>query len=313
MKIGVKSLLCAMVLVLCVSTCAFAQFSDMPQGDDGIVIEKAVQNGLLTGFEDGTVRPSDAITRAQMAAIMVRALGASEVADISAFGDVQSDAWYYDSLAKAVAMEAFKGDGENLNPNNTITRQEALIVLSRIFDLPSADTKILETNYADGNAVSDWAREEVCKVLAAGYVPESENIRPLDAMTRLEFAQIMDRLVKVYITESGVYTNENLPEGNILIKAEGVTFNNAEIKQNVFVGDGVKGKTEFNFCKTERVIIRGGRTIVNRGEHMSVRAIGKDSALELKNLPTSLNPDGAFYAKSGKGTIYIQMDNVALE
>ena len=78
-KITAMILSAAMIFVM--STGVFAAFSDMPQGADGEVIQKAVDNGLIAGFEDGTVQPATAITRAQMATIMSRAMKAQEKAD----------------------------------------------------------------------------------------------------------------------------------------------------------------------------------------------------------------------------------------
>lgn len=296
---------------LCVNAFA-AEFTDMPEGDNGVVITKAVENGLLTGFEDGTVRPDAEITRAQMAAIMVRALGAEKTADISGFSDVTEDKWYYSDMAKAVFMEAFKGDGEKLNPENGITRQEAFIVLSRIFYLPEEDSSVLD-KFSDGASVSEWAKAEVSKIVGGGYVDGSE-LRPLDKMTRLEFATVMDKLVSVYVTEETEFTAENLPAGNILVKVNNVKFKDAEITANVFVGDGVAETTTFENCSTKRVIVRGGNCTVDGGKHHHMNAIGDKTSLSLVNSP---KPDEegikCFFATPGKGTVRISLGVVDMK
>ena len=121
---------------------AFAAFDDMPDGEMGVAIENAVNNGLLTGYEDNTVKPYEPITRAQMSAIIVRAFGATE-RTATAFGDVPDDAWYKESVEQAVYMGAFEGDDNgNFNPNNNITFQETYTVLARVFQFVSRDITV---------------------------------------------------------------------------------------------------------------------------------------------------------------------------
>lgn len=289
-----------------------ADFVDMPDGANGEIIMKAVENGLLTGFEDNTVRPDAEITRAQMAAIMARSLGAEKTADISAFSDVTEDKWYYNDMAKAVFMEAFKGDGEKLNPENGITRQEAFIVLSRIFYLPEAEISVLD-KFSDGSDVSDWAKAEVSKVVEGGYV-SGDTLRPLDKMTRFEFAEVMDKLVSVYVTEETTFTKENLPEGNILIKTGNVKFSDVDVEANVFVGDGVKEEITFENCNTKRIIVRGGGCVVDGGKHHHINALCEETYLSLVNAPLP-DEEGikCFFATPGKGNVRVSLGAVDMK
>jgi len=282
----ISALVLTVAMVFLMSVSAFASFADMPQGTDGEVLQKAVDNGLIQGFEDNTVRPNTPITRAQMATIMSRAMKAEEVADISAFVDVKAGDWYYDAMAKAVQMKAFKGDDKKqLNPNNTITRQEALIVLCRIFNVPEANSNALSV-YSDGNTVADWAKKEVSSIAAAGYLGNISAIRPLDPMTRLEFAQIMDRMVTTYIDEPGEYTT--LPAGNVLVRAEGVSFKGVKTNNVIFIGDGVKEEVGFTNCEVESMVIRGKKVVLYSGTYAWINAAGNGTELYLEKLPVDL-------------------------
>lgn len=295
------------VIVLAMSVSSFAAFSDMPAGVDGEVLQKAVDNGLIQGFEDGTVQPDTPITRAQMAAIMSRAMNAEEKADISGFADVKEGEWYYDAMAKAVYMSAFKGDTLNcLNPNATIKRQEAFIVLARIFDIPESDTNVVY-KFSDGNQVATWAKKEVAAVAGAGYLGNDAAIRPSDAMTRLEFAQIMDRIVNVYIDEDGEYTT--LPEGNVLVRAKNVSFKGVTTSKNLYLGDGIEGIVNFNDCVVERLVVRNKKVAINSGTYTWVRGIGQGTEVYLMKSPIELvkkfedGTTGKFYAAPGKAVL----------
>ncbi len=301
------AIIMTVAMLLLMSVNSFAAFTDMPQGEDGEVLKKAVDNGLIQGFEDNTVRPQTPITRAQMATIMSRAMKTVEKADLSDFVDVKSDDWYYEAMAKAVSMEAFKGDDKKqLNPNNTITRQEALVVLCRIFDVPDSDASALG-KYSDGSQVASWAAKEVRSIAAAGYLGNITEIRPLEPMTRLEFAQIMDRIVTTYIDEEGEYTN--LPAGNILVRAENVTIKGIKTDNVIFIGDGVESEVNFTDCTVERIVARGKKATINSGTYAYIRAIGNGTQVVLKKMPMELvkkfsdGKYGEFYAKPGKGTI----------
>ena len=313
----VLSTVLTVAMVAFMSLSAVAAFSDMPEGVDGEVLQKAVDNGLIAGFEDGTVQPATPITRAQMATIMSRAMRAEEKADITAFTDVKEGDWYYDAMAQAVSMGAFKGDDQNcLNPNNTITRQEAFIVLSRIFDLPEQNETVLD-KYADASSVASWAKKEVSAVAGGGYADSDTDLRPLDAMTRLEFAKVMDKLVTLYIDKEGEYTS--LPDGNVLVRAENVIFKGITFSKAIFIGEGVKGNTEFTDCVMERIIIRGGRGVLNSGTYTNVRAIGNNTQIELKKKPSQLvkiyedGTTGRIYAQSGKAVIILPQIEVEIK
>lgn len=310
MKGLLKSILAVCVALMLVSTSVFASFTDMPGGEDGIAIQKAVDNGLLTGFEDSTVRPNAPITRAQMATIIVRMFGATEKADISAYTDVAPSNWYYDALSQGVAMGAFKGSYNKLNPNAEISVQEALIVLSRVFDLPEAPVSALLT-LEDVDVIAAWAKLDVAKIVAGGYVSNTGYLKPEKPMKRVDFARIMDKLVQSYITQGGEYNASNFPQGNVLIKAENVTLKGVTSKNNIYIGDGVKGTTSFEECDLERVVLRGGKADVLSGTYTTFRAVGTGTKVNLGKFPIELvrkfedGSTGVFYAKPGFGEIII--------
>ena len=103
-------------------------------------IDAAVANGLLHGRENGKIDSEANLTRAEMAAVMVRAFGATIKADVSRFSDLDPSAWYYDDFAKAVQMRVFQGDDTGrMRPNDYITREEVFAVVSRALVLNTSD------------------------------------------------------------------------------------------------------------------------------------------------------------------------------
>ena len=306
----------SLILAFSMSQGAFAAFTDMPEGADGEILQKAVDNGLITGFEDGSIQPQTPITRAQMATIMSRAMNAEKKADISSFVDVKEGDWYYDAMAKAVYMDAFKGDTNScLNPNNSISRQEAFIVLCRIFDIQDTDKNALG-KYTDKANVASWAQTEARSIAAAGYLGDITELRPLDAMTRLEFAQIMDRIVNVYIDEDGEYTT--LPDGNVLVRAKKVSFKGVKSDKIIYLGDGISEVVNFTDCICEKIVIRGENIALNSGTYASIRGIGMGTKIYLNKNPLELvkkyddGTIGKFYAARGKAIFIPLVQNVEI-
>lgn len=261
-----------------------ADFSDMP-GDEGLKtsIQHAVANGILSGYEDGTVRSDSNITRAEMASIIVRTFKANTDADISAFSDVFPDDWYYPYFQKAYFMGAFCGDGNgHLIPQSNITFQETFTVLSQVFDLlppytrtrdlpdPLPENTIYNPNnirlydisalskYSDYKDIAGWA-----VVFTAGVVSNigwnGANLNPNAYITRGQFAVLMDNIVQNYIDEPGAYTE--IPTGNTVIRCDGIILNELNTDSDIYIADCIsQGGIELKGIKAKRLIIRGCQT-----------------------------------------------------
>ncbi len=249
-----------------------AEFTDMPTEPVlKTALENAVENGILSGYDTGEIKPDGKITRAEMSTIITRAFGVTATADISAFKDVSPDAWYYEYLSKGVAMGAFSGDGQNLNPENNITFQETFTVISRIFDLQEMDEASID-HLTDKDMIDDWAKEFVVKVFTGGYWgADITELRPNDHITRGEFAVLMDRLVQVYITEPGEYSE--LEDVNVLIRTGDVKFNEVINTKKIIVGDGADGDVIFNKSDLNAIVGRGGSIVPAETVVTSLRLI----------------------------------------
>src|SRR6056297_2030659 len=145
-------------------------FSDMPDDWSTQALQNAVNNGLLNGA-DGKIMPKENLTRAQMAAVINRAFGAEVKGDISDFNDVPDVAWFFDEMAKAVHMKTFMGSNNNLNPNDSITREEAFLVIARALKLKNSGEEL--EGFNDLDQISEWAKDGVYSLIQKGYVQGS--------------------------------------------------------------------------------------------------------------------------------------------
>ena len=281
-----KILVLFTVIAMMLSMTAFAaEFKDMPDNWATEALNAAVENGLMSG-SDGYIYPDNPMTRAEMAAIIARATGATKEADISSFSDVSEADWFYSVMAKAVGMKAFNGSDGKLNPNNNITRQEAFVVLARVFGLDrKADKEYTElAKFTDSHSVADWAKASVNMIVKSGYVGGNDGkINPLANITRAEFAVVMNRLVKYYIDQPGDYTPA--ADGNVMIRCGGVNIKDLVSDKMICVGD-IKDEEEVTFSKCNisgSVVVRGGKTTVG-GKFADLKGLMKSVTLDISGL-----------------------------
>ena len=249
------------VLILCFAASVFtvsaATFEDMPNDWSTNALQHAVANGLLQGT-DNKLLPKDKLTRAQMATILVRALGATEKGDISAFTDVKTTSWYYDSMAISYKMGIFRGDGAGkMNPDNAITRQEAFVVLSRAFSLSSSTTSGLN-KFTDSADVASWAKEGIEALVINGYVGGSNGkLNPNANITRAEFAQVMYNLVKTYGNVAEDIPTAGTVIGNVIVRGNITKLSDLNIEGDLIIGDGVPSNFSLeNVNVSGRIVIR---------------------------------------------------------
>ena len=180
------------LLSLAVSAADPAEY-DIPDDWSHDALVFAVENDVLRGDEKQNLNPQNKITRAEMAAVLVRLLGATQEGSLSAFTDVDPTAWYCAELGTAYACGIFGGVSETqMMPGAPITREQAVVVLCRAFGIVSDDREAY-TEFSDAASVSAYARDSVSAMrtlgLLGGY--EDGSFRPLAYITRAEIAQLL--------------------------------------------------------------------------------------------------------------------------
>lgn len=267
-KIGKRIL--SLVLVACMiapSIIAVAnesiidKFTDFPDDWSTQAVTAAVNNGLLHGYDDNTIRAEGLLTRAEMATVINNAFGAVIKADISAYKDVSPDAWYYDEIAKGVNMGTFIGAGDGyMYPDDPITREETFVVIARALVLSDENTASLD-KFTDKGSISSWAINAIAALAARGYVngDEASRVTPSNNITRAEFATLMDNIVKKYYSAGGTYTGTI--NGSVMINVGGVTLSNMVINGDLIIGDGVHtGEIRLeNVTVNGRILTRGAQ------------------------------------------------------
>ena len=113
-----------------------SSFRDIKESDwfyDNIVfIEK---EGLISGYEDGTFRPKEAMTRAQFASMMANYLKLQMGNNPIDFKDVKENYWARDAINTLSSHGIMVGKSKNeFKPNEKITRAEAATIFNKVLD-----------------------------------------------------------------------------------------------------------------------------------------------------------------------------------
>lgn len=138
--------------------------------------------GIVIGDEGG-FRENDNVSRGEFIKMINRTFSVPEDLSSRPLADVPSRSWYYGDILSAVNYGYVKGDEKgNINPENNITRQEAITIAARLTGYK--DTLI--TSYADDGYIAPWAKGPASTLLELELIPESNMFRPEDLMTRKE-------------------------------------------------------------------------------------------------------------------------------
>ncbi|PKM71533.1 MAG: hypothetical protein CVU91_13345 [Firmicutes bacterium HGW-Firmicutes-16] len=164
---------------------------------DASVTEMASRE-IISGIGENMFAGERAITRAEFAAIIVRALGLPTTGT-SAFADVASNAWYNGAVGTAFEYGVVSGVGNNkFNPDANITRQDAMVMMERagkMAGLNSGKTAILV--FSDFNEAASYALSAVNYNTAEGLVKGSDGkLNPKANITRAETATVVLRLLQ---------------------------------------------------------------------------------------------------------------------
>lgn len=122
--------------------------------------------GILNGYDDGTFRPDNCITRAELTKIAVSFSTAAGLSGKAAsFADVAADAWYGSCVASAQELGLVNGyeDG-TFHPDSFVTRAETCAIVNRVFKRTPHKDHLLpanEMNMWPDNAPDAWYYADV--------------------------------------------------------------------------------------------------------------------------------------------------------
>ncbi len=164
-------------------------------------INELIKLGVLNGYDDGSFRPNNNVTREEFVKIIVTTCGIYDVNASCEFDDMTEDSWFYKQVASAVARGIINGmDDGGFGVGQNITRQDAAVIISRTIEsLIGAQTTPAASTLTDYDSVSDYAKEAVALLQELGIINgyDDGTYLPFGSLTRAEAAAIMSKLLDV--------------------------------------------------------------------------------------------------------------------
>jgi hypothetical protein len=183
-----------------------AEFQDVSQHWAREAVNDMASRMVVSGNAQGRYLPEQEVSRAEFAAMMIRALGLKAESGAASYTDVNASDWYSAAVETAYAYHLMQGFADGtFRPMDQITREQAMVViakamtLTRLKDkLPAQDSAAALRSYRDVTAVSSWALSGIADSVQAGIVSgRSGNLlAPKQTMTRAEAAAIVRGLLQ---------------------------------------------------------------------------------------------------------------------
>ena len=173
-----------------------ASFEDTAGTSFEEAVEALVDEGAIYGCEPDRFCPGDAITRAQLASMLVRALDLPAT-DAEHFEDAATSTHEDNINALAEAGITYGCTDGLFCPNTSITRAEMASMLTRAFETPAAGERYFDdTSGTHADAIDDLAADGItagCGRPATAFCPQESVQRQQAALFLARALDLVDR------------------------------------------------------------------------------------------------------------------------
>lgn len=160
-------------------------------------VQYLVAKKIISGYEDGSFKPQNKITRAEFIKMISSTFDFEYTAaeGENTFADISGYDWYYGDVITAYNNKIVYGDEYGkFNPNEQITRQEMAAILYRAIVAKGVEIDTVESvNIADKNSIADWAYTSVFRLVGMDIINGCEDgtFKPENKATREEVAKLI--------------------------------------------------------------------------------------------------------------------------
>uniref|UniRef100_UPI00388DB534 S-layer homology domain-containing protein n=1 Tax=Arcticibacter sp. TaxID=1872630 RepID=UPI00388DB534 len=161
-------------------------------------INKATQVGIVKGYENGTFKPNNAVTRAEFVVMLMNALNQqdTEATNLTFTDKADIGAWAITAIENAVQSGIINGYSDGtLRPNDKITRTEMAVMIAKALSLKVDGIAV--TTFADDAEIPSWAKGQVAALQKLAIISgKSQNaFAPKDQATRAEAVTMLLNLM----------------------------------------------------------------------------------------------------------------------
>lgn len=270
------------------------------------VMESWLEQGLISGYDNGLIKPDKSVTRAEFVRLINQRFSLSGQAQIS-FNDVSESDWFFQEVLTAVANGYASGfDDGGFHPDEAITRGQAAVLVANTLKLPFNAEAGKE--FTDVNSFPQWAAGAIGALSQAGvFMGYPDNTFQADrVMTRAEAVSLLDKaflynqqpdeaaeaietLESLTIARDGEIAADKRITGDVTI-SEDVGDGSVELKNIT-----IEGKLIINGGGSNSVTLDGCQIAQAESNKANVRVVLKGNTninLINANAPLSLTEEG---------------------
>ncbi|AVK83258.1 hypothetical protein C3943_06610 [Lysinibacillus sp. B2A1] len=156
------------------------------------MIEALATQGIIKGYEDGTFRPNESISRQHVASLFTRAFEFEGIRPTGAFSDVAPNHMYYDAIMTLQQAGIIDGADGAFRPTDNITRAQLAKILANTLQLKSEGTssfKDVDSNHWSVGYIAALERAEIA-------LGDNGKFHPEASVTRAQLAAFLYRAMQ---------------------------------------------------------------------------------------------------------------------
>lgn len=178
--------------------CPFDDMDVAPWAKEAVSV--LYEKNIISGYNEKEYHPSGNVTRAEFTKLIMELSEATGKEEQKAedgviignlFDDVKDSDWFAPYVAKAASKEIVKGSGDLFRPNDTITRQDASVILYRLLGgkVVFSDT----ASFTDDTQISDYAKDAVAYLAGIKIINgmSDGSFQPNGLLTRAQTAVLI--------------------------------------------------------------------------------------------------------------------------
>lgn len=173
-------------------------------------IDQMYKSGVISGFEDGTFRPDESITREQAAAIFTNFFELTQKEEAKKFVDVLDGYWseeYNQIVSQYMPIDELEGK-YYFRPQDFAKRVEIAETVSKIIGLEAEGSDLdIINNFNDKEDFSEEDKKYIALVAKNGIMvgDDKSQFRPNDTITRAEFCAL---IYNIYLIKNDLKDQE---------------------------------------------------------------------------------------------------------
>ena len=195
LKVIVTAIISFVMVTLGTLSFAATTFSDIEGHWAKTVVEEMAVKGVLNGFEDGTFRPDESVTREQFAKILVETLKIAGNTTNIKFVDIEEDRWSKDYIYRASRyLTGYENNGKYFfRPTEASVREDVAVAVVQAEGLQTEKPDYTLLNQlSDSGEISEGIKKYVAIAVKNEIMRGKDGyFDPQGNLTRAEVSQLM--------------------------------------------------------------------------------------------------------------------------